>query len=289
MTIAPDLARARQSLDGLSVGDAFGERMFSVWWLGDQPARLPPGPWSWTDDTHMALSIVEVLERFGRIDQDALASAFVRRFAEEPLRGYAGGAIRLLQEIEAGTPWRIAARSLFDGGSYGNGGAMRAAPIGACFWRDPAVAVEQAQLSAVITHAHPEGQAGAMAVAAAAAIAARPDPPGGVDFLRAALPFIPESQTRERILASLDIPGDALDEALGRLGAGENVTAHDTVPFCLWCAAYRLQDFAGAMWWAVRESADKDTTCAIVGGIVASSAAGTPDEWLQRREPLTSP
>jgi hypothetical protein len=40
----------------------------------------------------MALSILEILETFGRIDQDALASAFVRRFTEEPGRGYAGGA-----------------------------------------------------------------------------------------------------------------------------------------------------------------------------------------------------
>jgi hypothetical protein len=53
MDIAPDLERARQSLDGLSVGDAFGELMFGGWWLGEQPAPLPPGPWTWTDDTHI--------------------------------------------------------------------------------------------------------------------------------------------------------------------------------------------------------------------------------------------
>jgi ADP-ribosylglycohydrolase len=235
----------------------------------------------------MALSIVEVLERFGRIEQDALASAFARRFAEEPTRGYGGGAIRLLMDIDAGMPWRIAAPALFGGGFYGNGGAMRAAPIGACFWRDPAVAVEEARRSAMITHAHAEGQAGAMAVAAAAAIAAQPDPPAGVEFLRAILPLIPDTLTRERISASLALPGDQLREAAEQLGVGENVTAQDTVPFCLWCAAYHLHDFAAAMWWTVRESADKDTACAIVGGIVAS-AVGTPDEWLRRREPLPS-
>jgi ADP-ribosylglycohydrolase len=285
MGVTPDLARARQSLDGLSVGDAFGERMFSILWLPEHPASLPPGPWKWTDDTHMALSIVEVLETFGRIDQDALASAFARRFVEEPKRGYGGGAIRLLMDLHAGTPWRIAAPALFGGGSYGNGAAMRAAPIGACFWRDPAVAVEEARKSAVITHAHIEGQAGAMAVAVAAAIAAQPDPPSGADFLRATLPFIPESVTRERIAASLALPGVRLREAAEQLGVGEKVSAQDTVPFCLWCAAYHLHDFPAAMWWTVRESADQDTTCAIVGGIVAS-ATGIPDDWLRRREPL---
>jgi hypothetical protein len=60
--IAPDLDYARRSLEGLSVGDAFGNRFM---WLEHQSRSLPPGPWSWTDDTHMALSIVEVLETFG--------------------------------------------------------------------------------------------------------------------------------------------------------------------------------------------------------------------------------
>jgi hypothetical protein len=31
---------------------------------------------------------------------------------------------------------------------------------------------------------------------------------------------------------------------------------------------------------------DCDTTCAIVGGIVALSAPRIPDLWLERREPI---
>ena len=53
------------------------------------------------------------------------------------------------------------APALFGGGSYGNGGAMRAAPIGGYFWDDPERARKEAQRSAEVTHAHPEGQAGA--------------------------------------------------------------------------------------------------------------------------------
>ena len=64
---SPDFARAARSLDGLSVGDAFGDRV--TWWLDRRPVRLPPGPWAWTDDTLMALSIMEVLELYGRIDR----------------------------------------------------------------------------------------------------------------------------------------------------------------------------------------------------------------------------
>lgn len=283
---APDIARARLSLEGLSLGDSFGELFFSRFSDNRSLDALPAGPWHWTDDTHMALSVVEILERFGAIDQDALAHAFARRFEAEPYRGYARGARALLRQIRYGADWRTAARALFDGGSYGNGAAMRAAPIGGCFWGDPARAASEAQRSAVVTHAHPEGQAGAMAVAAAAAIAAQAAPPTGPEFLRAVLPQVPEGLTRSGIERAIELGGDQLAEAIERLGTGARVSAQDTVPFCLWSAAYHLQDFEQAMWWTVSGNGDCDTTCAIVGGIVALSAAQLPAAWLERREPL---
>src|SRR5262245_61205160 len=125
------LARAKLSLEGLSVGDAFGERFFG-------PTRairarlesrdLPPPPWRYTDDTVMALGIVEVLERAGRIDPDDLARTFGRRYAAAPGRGYGRGVRDTLEAIAMGTPWKVASSRAFDGkGSMGNGGAMRAA------------------------------------------------------------------------------------------------------------------------------------------------------------------
>ena len=75
------LEHALVSLDGLSIGDAFGqcffqEGTFSVAYL--QQRQSPPAPWYYTDDTEMALSMVAVLGEFGTIDQGQLA----RRFAE---------------------------------------------------------------------------------------------------------------------------------------------------------------------------------------------------------------
>jgi ADP-ribosylglycohydrolase len=64
------LERALCSLEGLSVGDAFGECFFvhpdTVDYLIAARA-LPAPPWRFTDDTRMALSIVAVLRRHGRI------------------------------------------------------------------------------------------------------------------------------------------------------------------------------------------------------------------------------
>ena len=276
-------AEARLSLDGLSVGDAFGALFFSG---RPSPPRLPAGPWRWTDDTHMALSVVEVLGAHGCIEQDELARAFARRFADQPFRGYARGAVSLFRRIGAGADWRTASPVLFNGGSYGNGAAMRAAPIGGFFGNDPERAAREAQRSAVVTHAHPEGQAGAVAVAAAAAVAAGRTHPTGGDFLHAVLPFVPHSLTRQGIELAAGLPAGDLVEAVAQLGTGQSMTAQDTVPFCLWSAAHHLADFEEALWWTAKGLGDSDTTCAIVGGIVALSARVIPPAWLASREPL---
>lgn len=290
------LALALRSLDGLSVGDAFGERFFVA------PAALPRlleeravprPPWRWTDDTAMALDVVAVLRAVGAVDPDALATAFARRHAAEPDRGYGRGAHEILDAIHRGEAWRDAAGRAFGGqGSLGNGAAMRVAPLGAYFARAPDDQVaEQAARSARVTHAHPDGQAGAVAVAAAAAWAARN--PGARAGARALLVHAhaqtPASATRDGLTRALELPFDVPPpEAAAALGSGARVASWDTVPFSLWCAARHADDFREALWATVSGLGDRDTTCAIVGGVVALSAASDslPPDWLRAREPL---
>lgn len=281
-----DPAAARRSLDGLSVGDAFGELFFLHSPHEASLATLPSRPWRWTDDTHMALSIVETLEWDGRIDQDALALRFATRFAADPMRGYARGACHLLERVGRGESWRTISPTLFGSGSFGNGGAMRAAPVGAFFAADLAVVVREAAASAEVTHAHPEGQAGAVAVAVATALALTRPELHGAPFLRATLPWVPEGETKRRIEYACGIPGDDLSRATLALGTGAEVSAQDTVPFCLWSAANHLGQFEAALWHTAKGYGDVDTTCAIVGGIVAASVNEVPAHLVARREPL---
>lgn len=72
------------------------------------------------------------------------------------------------------------------------------------------------------------------------------------------------------------------------LGNGGKVTAQDTVAFTVWCAAHHLKDFEKALWYTVSGLGDRDTTCAIVGGIVTCHVGreGLPEKWLERRESL---
>jgi hypothetical protein len=97
---------ARASLLGLAVGDAFGAMLdgYGADFARRAALRLISRklPWRWTDDTAMALSIVELLERDGTIHADVLARAFVRRFEQEPDRGYGAGAYGLLSRVSMG-------------------------------------------------------------------------------------------------------------------------------------------------------------------------------------------
>jgi ADP-ribosylglycohydrolase len=294
---ASRMTRALSALDGLSVGDGFGECFFvdpeDVEKLVETRA-LPRAPWVTTDDTEMATAIVDVLERHGAVVQDALAIAFARRYARDPHRGYGGGARDILTALCRGVTWRSASTAAFGGmGSLGNGGAMRVAPVGAYFADDLDALVEHARASAEVTHAHPDGQAGAIAAALATAYAClwRHDRGalGDATLFEFVLARTPASPTREMIerAAKLGV-ADEVEVAMWTLGTGSKVTSADTVPFSLWCAARHLGTYEEALWTTVSGLGDRDTTCAIVGGIVAMSCepGAIPAAWLEAREAL---
>ena len=291
------LDRALDALDGLSVGDAFGEQFFiesaiALKRISDRES--PPRPWPWTDDTAMAISIVPILDRFGSVQQDRLAASFGVTFRYDPWRGYGPAMHDLLPKYVDGAEWRELAPALFDGaGSFGNGAAMRVAPLGAYFADDLERAAAEARRSSVVTHAHPEGVAGAVGVAVAAAIAASPGsdaaPPSRHTFLETIIRQVPPSLVRERIAEALAMPDDvSATEAAAALGDGGDITAQDTVPFCLWCAGGHLDDYEAALWDAVSVLGDRDTNCAIVGGVVGARVGvdSIPQAWFASREPL---
>lgn len=312
--------RALASLQGLSIGDAFGECFFlSIELLfklqragligpsrfddeGDEfiieqiiSMREVPvkPPWRWTDDTHMALGIVQILNEHGSIDQDALAQRFGKNYRLEPARGYGPAMHRLLPLLAEGADWQENAKSLFYGdGSFGNGAAMRAAPIGAHFADDLDTVAEQARKASEITHAHEEGIAGGIAVALAAAIAVQNGPAvsNAGELIEAVLPRVPNGAVRNGLEKARDLPGYQeipVDEVAEELGNGSGISAQDTVPFVLWCAGQHMNNYEEALWLTVSGLGDRDTTCAMVGGIVAlSTQTPIPAAWLEAREPL---
>jgi diguanylate cyclase (GGDEF)-like protein len=281
------LEAALLSLTGLTVGDAFGQSFYvsnPKTWIDQQ--ILPAAPWHWTDDTQIALSVVEELRQRGWIDQDYLARRMAWRYTTDPARGYGRITHQALDRIAQGEYFRTVSRSVYDGGSYGSSGAARTAPLGAFFAESPAKAAREAPLAAAITHAHPESLAGAQAVAVAAAIAANPHHPVRSEFLREILAHVPASRVRQAIQKVIDIPGDDLAGCLRYLAGDDFSTAQTAIPFALWCAAHHLDNYKEALWQTVAGMGMRDTTCAIVGGIVAVACGQVPADWAACREPL---
>jgi ADP-ribosylglycohydrolase len=150
----------------LALGDAAGapreggvaERL--AWCL---LGRTSSGRMRWTDDTQMTLALTESLiaNQGWVVDDAALRMARAHQWR----RGYGPGAAQVLARIRRGEPWQSANRRVYPNGSYGNGGAMRVAPLALWFAPDAAAVWQAARDSAAITHAHDEAQWGAGAMA----------------------------------------------------------------------------------------------------------------------------
>ncbi|MEN7551090.1 ADP-ribosylglycohydrolase family protein [Rapidithrix thailandica] len=286
---------AHTSLKGVSIGDAFGDSFF-----GEtdqvlaciQNRKIPETSWEFTDDTVMALAVFEQLEQNGEINQDDLALQFSVNHIKDPNRGYGATARRILRKIEKGEYWKETAQNVFDGmGSMGNGASMRVSPIGAYYYDELEKVKEQATYSAVITHANQEGIAGAMAVAIGAALATQSKVEGRImspnEFISNVVNELPDTDTRAKIQKSLTISKDYHISTIETiLGNGINVIAQDTIPFSIWCAAHHLYNYEEALWKAVSILGDRDTICAIVGGItiLSSLEEKIPLTWLRSVE-----
>jgi ADP-ribosylglycohydrolase len=283
-------------LQGLATGDALGEACCSASYNARQwlNSRLPAlDGIRYTDDTEMASAIVEVLARLKGIDEDVLAWQFRRRFQHDSERGYGKMTRRFLEQTLAGEDWRTVVSKLSGDGSFGNGSAMRAAPVGAYFFDNPAKIVKMATASAAVTHGHPEGIAGAVAVALAAGVAAngRNQEASVVakGIFETVTLYVSEGRTADGIRKAQKLaPDTPVAAAVSLLGNGSDITCMDTVPFCLWNACRCLHDYPEAIISTIVADGDCDTNAAIVGGIVVAWAGpnAIPADWLAAREPL---
>ncbi|MFE5539283.1 ADP-ribosylglycohydrolase family protein [Streptomyces sp. NPDC056492] len=290
---------ALDSLHGLAFGDAFGDRWFGILRRegpGALDARIPPPEplWPWSDDTAQALVLVrELAEGGGAVDQDRLALRLAEAYAADTHRGYGASMHDVLRRIGAGELWREVVAGQFGGqGSWGNGAAMRVAPLGAWLAEDLDAVAEGAAAQSRVSHHHPEAVTAAVAVAVAAALAARGrggPAPSRPEFLLAVAERLPESDIRSGVRIAARMPEHtSVRHAAEVLGSGYRMSGPDTVPYALWCAAGHLDDLHEGLWSTVAGRGDIDTTCAMVGGVIAArtGTAALPPAWHAAREPL---
>lgn len=260
------------------------------------PARLGAG--TYTDDTEMTLALAESLVCSRGFDGADLASRFLTRF--DPRRGYGRGTQEALRLLRDGAAWNEAAAGVFGHGSFGNGSAMRVAPVGLLYHDDLDKVAAIARETSSLTHSHPLGRGGAAVQALAVALALRWGVRGD-DSLDAGL-FLAAISSRlgeneglfgeclDKVRLMLDrhpgLPPEAsIDE---RLELAEDVSAvlgHDSrsfqsVPAALYSFLSSRRSFEWALATAVSLGGDTDTIAAMTG---AMAGAHLGEEALPKR------
>jgi poly(ADP-ribose) glycohydrolase ARH3 len=276
---------------GSALGDAIGEIAFRrprEAQLRQEIARQDV--LVYTDDTAMALGLAESIIEAGGLDPHHLGDTFRANFEREPWRGYASGPPTVFSLVERrGISYAEAARTLYGGqGSFGNGAAMRIAPLGLCFHDSPDLD-EWARLSAVVTHAHPIGVDGAAVQARAVAQVVRLDPQEPFpfeDFSQALVDVAQTPEMRDKLaLVRALIAGDVSPpDAAWRLG--RSVAVHESLPFAIYAFLRHPQSFEACLLCAVLNGGDRDTlgamACAISGAYLGIESI--PQLWRDKLE-----
>jgi len=273
-------------LVGSAVGDALGSSSEGLW---VSEAKIERFSGRWTDDTHMMIGVAESLIAKEGFDGSHMAQIFIKNYEREPWRGYASGPPRIFMWIKSGVAWDEASKRLFGGyGSYGNGAAMRVAPVG-LFYHDDleqlrAVAYGQSQ----ITHAHELGKEGALLQAYAVALAAKADPSFELDssvFLEKLKDFTRNEVYRQKLERVGELLGESNRLRVAR-ELGNGIEAHNSVPAAIYSFLCHPDRFEECVLYAISLGGDTDTIGAMTGAISGAyhGVEAIPDGWKSRLE-----
>lgn len=263
------LEQFKGCLLGLALGDALGapyeggvvERLL---WRVIGGTRS--GERRWTDDTQMTVDLIESFLSRGTIDPDDLAIRFANSYRWS--RGYGPAAAKLLKRIRRGADWRQANRSTYAGGSFGNGGAMRAPILGLMHAGQADNAIDAARLTASVTHAHEIGVEGAVLLAMATERVAT-----GCDA-QEIVPHAIRHCALDVFLKRLHIARAWLesDEAVAAAEVarqlGHGIAAHESCVTAVYLALrFRRQPFLEMLQFATQVGGDVDTIGAMAGAL----------------------
>jgi poly(ADP-ribose) glycohydrolase ARH3 len=262
------LNRFQGCLLGLAVGDALGgrfearsaesirERFVSTEALIDYPQDEL---W-YTDDTQMTIGVAETLAEHGSVVEEHLCASFVANYV--PSRGYGRGARAVLDAMEDHQDHRAVAAEYFPGGSFGNGAAMRVAPVGLFFRDDPKRIWEQARLSALPTHTRPLGIEGAQLLALAVAWCSSADRFDRDDYFTRLLTACTSNEYRERLELAQNTRST---QDLSQLG--NRIEALYSVPTAIASFALTPDSYEETIAQTIFLGGDTDTLAAMSGAL----------------------
>jgi poly(ADP-ribose) glycohydrolase ARH3 len=241
----------------------------------------------YTDDTQMTLALATSLVERGLVDAAHVSAKYAEFY--EPWRGYGGAAHRVLRLLADGGDYRGTGRLQFPEGSFGNGGAMRIAPVGLAYRHAASELLQRAVEDALLcTHVHPEAIDGAVVQAKAVAIAATTD-------LKALDPFgVVEALLvvcrTEVMQAKLKALADGLrhedDDVFVIARVGNGIRASQAVVAALWAFLRYWSTPEECVIRAVSFGGDTDTIGAMAGALVGAlhGRAWIPTRWFDNME-----
>jgi len=279
------------SLMGTGVGDALGASLEG--WRRVDPDEVRAlaekrDTLIYTDDTHMMIGVAESLIENEGFDGEHMTGRFMENYSREPFRGYGPGPPRVFRLIKSGEAWDKAAERLYGGGSFGNGSAMRIAPVGVFYYDDIAKLKEIAYKSSQITHAHELGKEGAALQAYAIALATQADPSlalQGNEFLRKLTQFVEHEVYRQRLEGVEELLGEKdRSKVVAELGHG--IEAFNSVPTAIYSFLSHPNSFEEAVIYAISLGGDTDTIGAMTGAISGAylGIEAIPEKWQEKLE-----
>lgn len=266
------------SLVGLAIGDSLG----SPWEGYGGPAEGRDISPRYTDDTAMMIGVAESLITCQGLNTEDMANRFIENYEKEPWRGYGSGPPRIFRSIRQGANWDDELDKIFfPGGSYGNGSAMRVAPIALLYSDFPGELRKAAYASSRITHSHPLAMEGAALEAYAVALALKEE----ANLLDKLIEFTIVDIYKKKLedCHLLLKRKERKEEIIEKLGNG--VEAFNSVPTAIF-SFLAYTNFADSLVYAVSLGGDTDTIAAMCGAIAGAKYGleGIPERWLGNLE-----
>ena len=273
-------------LVGSAVGDALGSSFEGLWRVEATVKRFSG---RWTDDTHMMIGVAESLIANRGFDGSHMTQIFIKNYEQEPWRGYASGPPQIFRWIKSGVAWNEAAKRLFGGaGSYGNGAAMRVAPVGVFYNDDLEQLRSVAYSQSRITHVHELGMEGAAIQACAVALAVTSDPSSELDshaFLGKLKDFTHNEVYKRKLERVWELLGVTNKRRVAR-ELGNGVEAYNSVPTAIYCFLRNQGSFEDSVLYAISLGGDTDTIGAMTGAISGAyhGDQAISERWKSRLE-----
>ncbi len=282
------LEKFKGCLLGVAIGDGIG-RPFEGSDLVDprlvEEVAEREGILRYTDDTEMTLNLAKSLVEKGGFDPEHAARTFTLNF--DPTRGYGSNTFQILQAVREGGDWkRLAQESMGGEGSFGNGAAMRVAPLALVLEGEEMV--QAVRECSRLTHAHPAGIEGAVLQARAIHLALHSEP-GNFDplsFLGELEKSVESQIFQEKLRGLRKLLSEAPLQSRIVQELGNGVEAFNSVPTALYCFLSHPLDFKGAVLTAVSLGGDADTIGSMTGALSGAllGVGAIPSSWLKKVE-----